>query len=255
MIPDGRSTGAERLGRGPLDDRPVHDRVRERDPDLDRVGSSGTDRSHNLHPVAPETTGHIGDEQLAPGVSAISESILEAAASYGRAARHCVSFRTSATSLSPRPDSVISTAEPAGIDLPGLSDDPGQGVSRFQGGDDPLGLGQQAESREHLGIVRRGILGPSDGSEMGVLGADPGVVQPGRYRACLEDLTVLVLQEPGPHPVDDTGDAIAHRGTSRRLDAHEACARCRRIPAKVPAAFEPPPTQATTTSGSKPSSS
>ena len=56
---------------------------------------------------------------------------------------------------------------------------------------------------------------------MGMLGADPGVVQTGRYRTCLEDLTVLVLQEPGPHPVNDTGDSVAHRGTSRRLDAHE----------------------------------
>ena len=62
-------------------------------------------------------------------------------------------------------------------------------------------------------------------AEEGVLGADAGVVEPGRDRVGLEDLSVLVLEEPRPHPVDDPRDPVVHRGAALSLDAHEPGAR------------------------------
>ena len=48
-----------------LDRAAVHDRVGERDPDLDRVGARVDDGAHDVAPLAPEPAGDVRHEQLA----------------------------------------------------------------------------------------------------------------------------------------------------------------------------------------------
>ncbi len=45
--------------------------------------------------------------------------------------------------------------------------------------------------------------------QMGVLRPDAGVVEPGRDRGRLQDLSRFVLDERAAHPVEDPGDAAA----------------------------------------------
>jgi hypothetical protein len=52
-------------------------------------------------------------------------------------------------------------------------------MGRFQSWNDPLGLGQQPEGLEHLLVAGRHVAGPASGGQMGVLGPDPRVVEPG----------------------------------------------------------------------------
>ena len=137
----------------------------------------------------------------------------------------------------------------------GLAGHPGQGVGRLEGGDDPLGLGQQPEGGQHLVVVGRLVGGPADRGQVGVLGADARVVEAGRDGLRLEDLTALVLEELGAHPVEDAGDARRSPPPRRPPPPRPAGRSVSTNPAKVPAALEPPPTQATTRSGSAPPSS
>src|SRR5207302_10466557 len=73
----------------------------------------------------------------------------------------------------------------------------------------------------HLLVTGRRVVGPAVGRQVRVLRAHPGVVEAGRDRMRLRDLTVLVLHEERLHPVHHTGDATPDGRTSRRLHAHE----------------------------------
>ena len=67
----------------------------------------------------------------------------------------------------------------------------------------------------------RRVLGAADGVQVGVLGPDARVVEPGRDRLGLLDLAVLVLHQVAAHAVDDAGDAAPDGGAAGRLDADE----------------------------------
>ena len=85
-----------------------------------------------------------------------------------------------------------------------------------------------------------------------MLGADARVVEAGGDGVGFGDLAVLVLEQERLPAVDRPRDAPADGGPAFRLDSDEAGAVSAK-PAKVPAALDPPPTQATTRSGSAPS--
>ena len=74
-----------------------------------------------------------------------------------------------ATSLSPRPDRLSSTAWPCSSAR--ASHDPGDGVSRFEGGDDAFGAGQQLERVDDLVVGDRLVARPADGWPGSVLRA------------------------------------------------------------------------------------
>ena len=74
-----------------------------------------------------------------------------------------------ATSLSPRPDRLTSTVLPD--ERRPLPRHPGDGVGRFEGGDDPLGPRQQLERGDDLGVGDARVGGP------------PGLRPGGRARA------------------------------------------------------------------------
>src|SRR6185437_4577456 len=75
----------------------------------------------------------------------------------------------------------------------GFAGHPGDGVGGLEGGDDPLGDGQQAERPDNLVVTGLVVGGPADGGQMGVLGADARVVEAGGDGLGLEDLPGLVL--------------------------------------------------------------
>src|SRR5205807_7488767 len=102
-------TVTQRPDRRLLDRRPVHHGVGEGDADLDGVGAGVGNGGHHLAPVASQAPGDVGDEQLAPRVARGAQRGLDLA-ELGQDR----SSRTWATSLSPRPERVISTVAPAG---------------------------------------------------------------------------------------------------------------------------------------------
>src|SRR5207302_9104704 len=96
-----------------LDDAPVHYRVGERDADLDGVGAGVGHGPDHVEPGGAQPARHVRDQELAAGLPPGPEVRLEV---HSRG-----SPRSSATwwaSLSPRPDSVTSTVDPAGTDWP-----------------------------------------------------------------------------------------------------------------------------------------
>src|SRR5437588_30831 len=109
-----RGAEPERPLRRLLDRATVHHRVGERDPDLDGVGTGVGGRSHHVDPTRAETTGDVRREQGASGVASLAQVRLEPHASCSPVTRSA----TWTASLSPRPDSVTSTVEPAGTDRP-----------------------------------------------------------------------------------------------------------------------------------------
>ncbi len=245
----GHGPPPQRTERRFLDHRPVHHGVGERDADLDRIGAGRHHGGEGLLPVVRHAPHEVGDQELAAAGPASPAATPRAHAP----ARPRIS-RTWATSLSPRPDRVISTVEPAGQGGgAGGTGHPGHRVRRLEGGDDALGVGEQLEGLEHLGIVGRVVLGPADGGQVGVLGPEPGVVEPGRDRLRLEDLTGLVLQELRMHAVQHARDPVGDGRAARPPRYPTSRAPVSTKPANVPAAFDPPPTHATTTSGSAPS--
>ena len=72
---------------------------------------------------------------------------------------------------------------------------PRERVGRLQRGDDPLGAGKHAERVQHLGVGHLLVGGAPGGREVGVLGTDARVVEAGRDRVGLGDLTVLVAED------------------------------------------------------------
>ena len=80
------------------------------------------DGAHDVAPLAPEPPGDVGDEQLVPGGPPFAQVRLERDVHAGAIAPVTSSHRgaaaTWAASLSPRPDNVTRTVEPAGTERP-----------------------------------------------------------------------------------------------------------------------------------------
>ena len=91
-------------------------------------------------------------------------------------------------------------------------------MGRLERGDDPLGVREELERLDHLGVRHGLVAGPPGGREVAVLGTDARVVEPGRDGLGLEDLADLVLEQVALHPVDDAGHAPADGRAAGRLD-------------------------------------
>src|SRR5262245_12317755 len=120
---------------------------------------------------------------------------------------------------------VAATGEVEDHDLPrqvaARAEDPGERVGRLERRDDPLSASQDPERVQHLGVVDLLVGGPPGGGEMGVLWADPGIVEAGRDRLRLHHLPVLVLQQVRLRAVHDARHAVRHRRATGWLDAYQ----------------------------------
>ena len=96
----------------------------------------------------------------------------------------------------------------------------GDRVARFQRRDDALGAAEAMERGERLVVGDADVFGAADVLQVGVLGADAGVVEAGRDRVRLDDLAVVVLQQVG-------AVAVQHARADRRRSTPRAgrCAR------------------------------
>ena len=202
-------------------DGPVREGIREREPDLDEIGAARHRGRSELGRLRP---GHqVDDERLAQWAS------------------------TSARSLSPRPESP--TRIVSGVEI----ERSGECVRRLERRQDAL-RGRKAVKRgECLLVRRRHVLGPAGVAQVRMLGADARVVEAGRDR-------VRVERPDRPRPRGRTSGSRGARSAVplERLAAPSASTPTSRTssssrkPAKSPIAFEPPPTHATTASGSSP---
>ena len=256
---DRRRAEIERALARLLDRAAVHDRVGERDADLDRVGARVDDRAHDVAPLAAEPAGDVRDEQLARRASRAARA---GAPRGSLRARPSISA-TCAASLSPRPDSVTSTVEPAGIERPASRASQPIACAGSSAGTMPSVADSSWKPASASSSVAAWYSARPVRREHRVLGTDTRIVEAGADRRRLEHLAVLVLQEQRAHAVHDARHAAADRRAVMTrlepepagLDADERARRCRRTRRTCPIAFEPPPTHATTTSGSAPSSS
>jgi hypothetical protein len=104
----------------------------------------------------------------------------------------------------------------------------GQSVGGFEGAEDAFAASEELEGAQRIPVAAADIFGAAAVLEVGVLGADGRIVEAGGDGPGVVDLPVRVLEDVG---LSSTNSA------------------------KAPMAFEPPPTQAITASGSRPSSS
>ena len=195
------------LGRA-LDRRPVGERIGEGDADLDRGRARLDGRGGG---VGQAVAGHQVDRER------------------GRAQLHApLRASTVSMSLSPRPERQTITI---GV-RPELAREPLGGVERvgrLERGDDALGAAQAVERLERLVVAHAHVLGAPAVGEQRVLGADAGVVEPGRDRVALGDLAPLVAQH-----VASASRAAPRRG--RRRSRRRAGRRRRRPPRRRPGA-------------------
>ena len=108
-----------------------------------------------------------------PGVATGPESLLE------RADRHRVRSLTSATSLSPRPESVISTADPAGIDLPASLTTHASAWAGSRAGMMPSVSDSSRKAAMTSSSSATDVLGPADRPEVGVFRTYARIVKTG----------------------------------------------------------------------------
>src|SRR5262245_53980821 len=83
----------------------------------------------------------------------------------------------------------------------------GERVGRLERGEEALGAGELLERLERLLIGCDDVLGPAGVAEKGVLRADAGVVEAGRDRVRVGDLSVFVGEHRG-------AGAVKHGGAS-----------------------------------------
>mmetsp|Transcript_59253 Transcript_59253/g.139760 ORF Transcript_59253/g.139760 Transcript_59253/m.139760 type:complete len:374 (+) Transcript_59253:221-1342(+) len=88
----------------------------------------------------------------------------------------------------------------------------GDRMAGLQRGDDALGAAQVVEGGQRLGVGDADVLGPADVLQVGMLGADAGVVQAGRDRVRFGDLAVGVLQQIGAVAMQHARRAGTQRG-------------------------------------------
>jgi len=86
------------------------------------------------------------------------------------------------------------------------------GVGAFEGGDDAFGSGEQREGDESLIVGDTGVCDSFGVFPVGVLGADAGVVEPGRAGVDRGGLAIGVLQDVAEAAVEDAGVAEGERG-------------------------------------------
>ncbi len=95
----------------------------------------------------------------------------------------------------------------------------GQRVGGLECRNNTLEARAELEGSERFGIGDRDILDPAAVVEPGVLGADTRIVQPGRNRMGVEDLSVVILQQIGPVAVQYAGlSAVQGSGVFTALD-------------------------------------
>ena len=106
----------------------------------------------------------------------------------------------------------------------------------------------------------RDVAGPAAVAQLGVLGPDPGVVEPGGDRVRLEDLALLVGEHRGERAVQDAGARRRRSEAPWRPLSSPSPAASTPISStsasstkgvKMPIALEPPPTQAITRVGQR----
>ena len=198
-----------------------------------------------------------GNQQLVPGLAPVAEVRFQRTSHRRSPVRRSAIW---ATSLSPRPESVTRHRGARRHRAPGLPCEPTDRVRRFERRHDPLGDREELEPRDGFVVGGERVLGPACRRELGVLRTDTRIVEAGADRVRLEDLAVFVLEEQRPRT---RGARRARRGSPMRradrtpsrthpLPRPPAAAEVSRKPANVPIAFEPPPTHATTRSGSVP---
>ncbi len=194
-------------------------------------------RTASAQPGQP--AGDVGHEQLAAGGPPLPQRLLELAALVRCGGDHWSPSMSIiwATSLSPRPDRLTSTVGPASAGA--APHHPGDGVGRLEGRDDALGARQQLERVEHLGVGDRLVAGPADRREVGVLGPDARVVEPGRDRVGLQHLAVLVLQQEALHAVHHARHARGRPPRRPPARPRPARASVSTKPAKMPAGVGP----------------
>ena len=71
----------------------------------------------------------------------------------------------------------------------------GDGVGRLQRGDDPLGAAEELEAFEGFVVGDASVGGAARVFQPGVLRANAGVVEAGRYRMGFDDLSGFVLED------------------------------------------------------------
>jgi hypothetical protein len=94
-------------------------------------------------------------------------------------------------------------APDVGIALSRVFQEPGDRVRGLEGREDPLEAGELAESPQGVRVRDREVGGTAAVAEVGVLGADPRIVESGRDRVRLEDLAPLVGQHRREGAVED----------------------------------------------------
>src|SRR3990170_128073 len=78
----------------------------------------------------------------------------------------------------------------------------------FESGDDPFGASQSTERIERLSVLNSNILGAADVLEMGMLGADGRIVESGRDRPGIADLSIGILKHQGFGAMQDSMAAL-----------------------------------------------
>ena len=217
-----------------VDDRPVGERVGERDAELHEVGAAvgvGLADRHRGRQVG-EAAHQVGHQRGAPAVA--GEGGRDAVGpDGGHAGARSIAASASARSLSPRPDrQITSTVSAVASSRPGPSaqatawEDSSAGMI-------PSRRGDALEGGQRLGVGDAGVAGAAGVAQPGVLGTRAGVVEAGRDRVRLEDLAVLVLHDRRVGAVQDAaaaaerqrgavapgGDPVAGRLHADQLDS------------------------------------
>ena len=227
-------------------------------PDLDRVGAGGGDGPDDVEPAAAEPAGHVRDEQLVAGVARRARSVRSRGSRERLAGEHLGHLvrvlvaparqrdqhRRALRDPLARPPGRASRSR-------GRARAPGRSPRWRRGAGTPRAPRRRWPTGTRPGPARRARRAP---------GPTPGIVEAGADRVGLEDLAVLVLQEERAGAVQHAGRPAAtptrraarSRARARRPRRRSARASVSTKPAKVPIAFEPPPTHATTKSGSAP---
>ena len=102
----------------------------------------------------------------------------------------------------------------------GALDRLGDGVARFERGDDALEAAEGVEGGDCLVVVDRRVLGAARVVEEAVFGSDAGVVESGGDRVGVDDIAVGRLEEQGLRAVEDAeAPAVDRRGVFARRKA------------------------------------
>ena len=253
---------------------PVGERIRERDAQLDDVGAAP--RRLQDEPARRRERGIARGEVRDEGPLASSAGArrrwrrgvraTSTPASAADSARMTIpeasasADSTVCTSLSPRPDRPTTMLWLFGMAGASRSD-PGHGVGGLERGHDAFEPRQGLEGVERFRVRHRLVLEPSPLLVVRVLGPGARIVETRGDRVRLGDLAVVVLEHVA-HAAVEHADRPRCRARRRGDPWRRRVRRARRPRSargvslmkgqKRPMALDPPPTQATSTSGSLP---